>query len=330
MAERYDEFDANTATEVMIAGGRVHGFTAGNAREDGIFVAQQLSVIKRKVYEAETPNLTGLLLVPVSSEVPATSDTYITRTFDQNGIAKFISNYADDLPRADVDGTEKTARLKDIGVAYGYNDREMAQSAALGAGLPERKARSARRAFDELVNTTAIKGDKKLGLFGISNHPNIGVTAIHGKWDDAATTAEMILQDLEALVDAVESQSFDHHRVNAIALGRRARTAARNKRLAVVDGSSEIHGTSAWKQFQKDHPEITMVVVNEFDDVDGQSIILAYERDIDNLSIEIPRDFEQLPAERRNLELLINCVGTCGGVDIHRPLAFTKAIGVLK
>lgn len=325
---RYDEAEAAVAEGILTASKRI----ASNrpVREDGIVVAQQVTQIKRKIYELELPNLTGLQLVPVSNEVGAMNDSYITRTFTQTGIAKFIANYADDLPRADVDGEERVAKLKDIGVAYGYSDREIAQSAMTGTELPSRKGRSARRSFDEKVNAVAIKGEAKLGFYGISNHPNIGITAINGKWDDDATTADQCLRDLEALVDAVESQSYDHHHVNVIAIGRKARTALRNKRLAVANGSNNIRGTTVYKAFQEDHPEITFIVVNEFDNVDGQSIALAYERDEDNLSIEIPRDFDQLPAERRNLELVINCVGTCGGVDIHRPLSLTKAIGVLK
>lgn len=328
MAERYDEAEAVVASDILTASKRPS--TSGSVRNDGILVAQQVQTVKRKIYELEIPQLTGLQLVPVSNEVPATSDSYVTRTFTGTGIAKFIANYSDDLPRADVDGEQKTARLKDIGVAYGYSDRELAQSAAFGTALPERKGRNARRAFDELINRVAIKGDTLHGFYGISNHPNVGVTAIHGMWDDAATTPSQILADLDALLDAVESQSFDHHHANVLAIGRKARTALRNKRLAVTDGSTEIKGSSVLKAFMNDHPEVTVIVVNELDDVDGKSVAIAYERDIDNLSIEIPRDFDQLPGERRNLELVINCVGTCGGVDIHRPLAFTKALGVLK
>lgn len=312
--ERFDQLDADA----------IGNFMKGEqlTREDSIYLAQQLNVVKRRVYETETPNLTGLQLVPASSEVPEWADSYTTRIFDEHGIAKFISNYADDLPRADVSAKETTKRLKDLGVAYGYSTKELRQSQALGGQLPERKGRAARKAFDQKLNKVAIKGDVQYGYYGITNHPNIGETAVHGDWTNPATTGLQVLDDLNTLVDAIALQSFDNHAATTLAIAPKQRSVIMTKRV------SDLTGETVYKAFREAHPNITIIASAELANVDGKSVAICYERDVDNLSIEIPRDFTQEPAEKRNLELVIDCTGTCGGVDIHRPLAITKAVGV--
>src|SRR5690606_7886447 len=98
----YDEKD--------LAGILAFGASTGQAfNEDaGIIAARQLDYIKARVYERKLPPMAGLSLVPQESDAPEWAETITYRTFDQVGIAKIIANYADDLPRADVKGTEVT------------------------------------------------------------------------------------------------------------------------------------------------------------------------------------------------------------------------------
>ena len=60
-------------------------------------------------------------IFPVKTEVPAGAATAMQRVYDQTGMAKIISNYADDLPRADVVGQEIPTKVLTLGDSYGYN-----------------------------------------------------------------------------------------------------------------------------------------------------------------------------------------------------------------
>lgn len=297
----------------------------GQLREDGIFLARQLDFVKSRVYETEQPALTGLTLVPVSTEVPAWAESFTSRTYDDVGIAKFISNYADDLPRVDVQGQEETQKLKSLGDSYGYSIDELRLSQALGNDLSVRKGRVARRAIDQKINRVALVGDSRYGFYGISNHPNIGETAINGDWTSSDTTVGQIIDDLDAMYDAVTIQSYQNHTPNTLAVSPTRASALRKRRQVGTSGEYQ----SAWSLWSADHPGVTLIPATELegnDDVEPQAIM--YERDVDNLSIEIPRPFEQLPAEKRNLEMVIDCLAKVSGVVVYRPLALTKGVGV--
>lgn len=299
----------------------------GIEREDqGIFLARQLDYVKTRIYETLTPTLTGLQLVPVSTEVPEWAESFTYRTYDEVGMAKFISNYADDLPRVDVMGREQTLKLKSLGDAYGYSLDEMRLANAMGTNLSERKGRVARKAIDQLINRVALIGDELHGFFGFTNHPNIGETAVTGDWTLPTTEGDVILADLLAMYDAVQVQSYGNHTPNTLAV-------SPTRRSALVSKSVNAGGQfqSVWAAFQSIHPGVTMQASTELEPSDANgnlSSATMYERDADNLSIEIPRPFEQLAVEKRNLEMVIDCIAKIGGVAVYRPLSLTRAVGV--
>ena len=101
---------------------------------------------------------------PKKQLIPLAGETIIYKTYDTVGMAKVIANYADDLPRADVAGTEHTVRVKSIGASYGYNVQELKASAGLGTNLPTRKGEAARRSIEVKLNQIAMTGDAAYNL----------------------------------------------------------------------------------------------------------------------------------------------------------------------
>jgi len=54
---------------------------------DSIFFAQELEKVKARVWERKYPELTGLTLVPLSTEVDAGAETIVWRELDSVGVA---------------------------------------------------------------------------------------------------------------------------------------------------------------------------------------------------------------------------------------------------
>jgi hypothetical protein len=314
----FDQADANAAI--------IFGQNIGSAfrADEGIFLARQLDYVKARVYEAKLPPLTGLQLVPQTSEVPEWAATFTYQTFTAVGMAKVIANYADDLPRADVKGVSATGTVKDIGDSYGYNIAELRASSATGENLPQRKANAARRAIDLKLNQIALIGEPAYGLYGLTTHPNIGLTVIAGDWANVATTADAILLDLDSLWNAVRTQSHGLHTPNRIALPSLAYGAASSKRL------TDALGETAMTFFIKKHPGFEFFEAPELETAGtgGVSLAIMYEYSPENLSMEVPMPFNQLPAQARNLELVVDCLARAAGVVVYYPLALTKAEGV--
>lgn len=293
---------------------------AGIFNQDaGLFTARQLEMVRNKIYEEKLPAMNGLALVPISHEAPEWAETLTEKTFDMVGMAKIIANYADDLPRADVAMSERAIKVKGLGAAYGYNLQELKAAAANQTDLPSAKARAARRAVEVKMNTIALLGDKEYGLNGFIHHPNLGETTLTGGWKTA--TAESVLADLDNLHDTVILQSKGVHKPTHLLLSLTDYQTLSSKYMDTADKLDVL------SFFKKKHPNLTIEGIWELEKAgtDGKNIAICYEKNLDNLSLEVPQDFTQLPAQERNLELVVNCIARVGGVFLRYPLSATKA-----
>ena len=160
------------------------------------------------------------------------------------------------------------------------------------------------------------------------------------RWCTAASvpykTADEILQDMNAIVNQIGTATLGIHQANTIIMPLRnyAHIASR-PRAATAD-------TTILEFFKRTHPEITTIEpVNQCDDlvgnshdaviggaVDSTSIMVAYKRDPDVVELEVPEMFNQLPAEPRNLEFIINCIAKSGGAIFREPLACAIMEGI--
>lgn len=316
--EHYDEADLPAINAIALAAASV----GGPLRQDAsIFFGRQLDYVRSRVYERKTPAMRAFDMVPVSTEAPDWAETITQRSFDSVGIAKIIANYADDLPRADVFASETVVKVKDIGVSYGYNIAEMRASEATGAALDTKKANAARKSIDIKVNQLAMIGEAVYGLYGLLNHPNIGTTVgLNGDWANVATTAEQILSDLNTLTQAIPGQSKSVHRTTRISMADTDYNVLSTKFVADSGGKTVL------QVYRENNPDVTLIPVVELRDAGagGLNAIIASEFDADNYAFEMVMPFSQLPAQARNLELVVPCLARAGGVNVTYPLALTK------
>ena len=172
------------------------------------FFARELDYVKSQSYDVEYPELTALRLFPMSSEIDPGAETVTYYSYDKTGMAKIISNYATDLPRADVKGKPTTAIIKSLGDSYGYSAQEMRASRLAGKSLDARKGESARYQIDALTNKIAWCGDEESGLMGVlSDGQNIPLYTIganaSGKTKWAEKSADEILADVNGMAKQV-------------------------------------------------------------------------------------------------------------------------------
>lgn len=299
--------------------------TLNDYTQYGIWFARQLDYIKTRVYERLYPAMNANRLVPDATDIPEWAETVTVRSFTNVGMAKVISNYADDLPRADVMGAIRTVPVKTLGDSYGYNINELRASRATGVGLDTRKADAARRAMDLKIATIKLRGDPDFGLFGLFNHPNISefVLPHPGNW--TGLTGDFIYENLVAWIGAYKSTTLGVHTANFMALAPVAYTAATTKFLTSAPGLP----VTPMALFQSQNPNITVEEIWECAGADvatGKDVGLLYELSADNISHEYVMPFTQLPPEARNLEIVVDCIARSGGVQIYYPLALSKVL----
>lgn len=314
----YDEADVQSLNIVL----PMLGFRAD---DNGLYFARALDYVKARTYARVLPPLAGERLVPVSEDTPAGAQSVTYRIYDEVGMAKIISNYADDLPRADVRAREVSVPVRSIGDSYGYTQQDLRAALMTGSNLPGRKADAARSAVVRKENSLMVKGDADYGMYGIANHPNIPTIAATGAFAALTNGAggDQMVSDMTNLINQVNAQSNGIHNANVVGLPGAVRA-----KLATTRTTSE--GMFALASLQQAFPGVEFIAAEELKGMGGggTNIVIAADRDLDNFYYDRAMAFTQHPPQARNLEMVVPCEARAAGFILVRPLSICALTGV--
>lgn len=337
---RYDQndYDALLASSIpaSLAGTRSMNFD--DAESASVFFARELDFVKSQSYDVEYPEFTALSLFPMSSEVDPGAETITYYSYDKVGLAKIISNYATDLPRADVKGKPTTAIIKSIGDSYGYSIQEMRASRMAGKSLDTRKAEAARYQIDYLNNKIAWNGDPETGLKGVLSEDNdvplyVLADGAKGTTSWADKTEDEILADITGMLKQMATVTKKVEKPDTLALSADAYIEIQNKR---IEGAA----TTVLKYIQDNIPDIKQIVSCPELDADsvetnpyaaasnGKAVALLFKNDARKLSIENPLPFMQYPIQTQGLEVVVPCEARTAGAIIYYPMSLLIAVGI--
>ena len=337
---RYDQndYDALLASSIPASLVGVRSMNFDDAEAASVFFARELDFVKSQSYDVEYPEFTALSLFPMSSEVDPGAETVTYYSYDKTGLAKIISNYATDLPRADVKGKPTTAIIKSLGDSYGYSIQEMRASRMAGKSLDTRKAESARYQIDYLNNKIAWNGDAETGLKGVLSTDNdvplyTVANGAKGTTSWADKTEDEILADITGMLKQMATVTKKVEKPDTLALSSDAYIEIQNKR---IDGTA----TTVLKYIQDNTPDIKQIVSCpelDADSVetnpyaaasDGKAVALLFKNDSRKLSIENPLPFMQYPIQTQGLEVVVPCEARTAGAMIYYPMSLLIAVGV--
>lgn len=279
-------------------------------------IARALLYVKRTVYETHYPSLMARQLIPTANDAPAGAEQISTLMWDGVGQAKIISNYAQDLPRVDAKTSEDITPVRTLGEAYGYTVLDLARAAMSGQPLNDQKAKRAGRGFEQSVDDIAASGDTDTGVPGLLTNTSIPVDSATGAW--SGLTAVQILADLARLVTNMFTATSTAEQPDTVVL-----PASLWALISQVPYST-LNGQTVLSVFQANNPFIRNVrfwYKLDTAGAGGVKRIMAYRKDPEVLTLEMPQEMTQLPPEPRNLEFIINCWGRIGGVKVRYPLA---------
>lgn len=302
---------------------------------ESMFLNRQLDYIKQQTYDIKYAELKARKLIPVSSEADPGAENIFYRQYDQSGLAKIVSNYADDLPDADVSGQEFSAKVKTLGASYKYNIQEMRAASYGQVPLEQRRANAARRAIAQKENKIAFYGDAQTGLVGLFTAPNVTSVTIPATGTGATTqwankTPDQILLDMNSVANTVVSVSLGVENPDTMLLP------LSQYNYVSSTARSQYSDKTILNYFLENNPYIKQIEwVNELKGA-GQSgsgsapydRFYAYRRSPEVLTLEIPSDFEQLEMQIKNLVYKIPCIERCGGVLVYYPLALAYGDGI--
>jgi hypothetical protein len=296
--------------------------------DESAFFQRQLEFIKPKAYDVKYAKLKARELIPVSSDAGEGADKITYRQYDQVGVARVISSYANDLPRADVTGKEFTVLVKTLGASYGYSIQEIRKAKMAGLPLDQKRAMAARRAIADLENRIAFNGDTESALGGLLSNASVSTVTIPNDGSGSSKlwstkTGDQIIRDMMLVSNTIVSNTKGVEIPDTLLLP------VEQYNLAHSTPRSTASDYSCAKWFKENSPFIKNIEwVNELDSGGATDVILAYRKDPEVLTLEIPSDFEMLEPEKRNLEYVVDCVENIGGVIIYYPLAICKGDGI--
>lgn len=297
---------------------------------ESVFFNRELAYVKARSYDAKYAELKGLSLIPISTEAGAGVNEIIFHQYRGVGFAKVIADYAKDFPRVDIYGEEKAVKVKGIGDSYGYSIKEIRASQRTGKNLDQRRAITARRAHDEMMNRMALKSNPADGTFGLLDFPGITEVTLQADGTSssktwASKTPDQIVRDINDLVNAVMEPTSAREvpdtlllpiaQYNDLASRRIGEAGEKTLMRYILDNSpyiKRIDWLSELKNFG----------------AGGTNRALVGRFDEEHLTLEIPQPFEQFEAQQEGMEFTIPCHSECAGTIIYYPLAFAYADGI--
>lgn len=299
----------------------LESFTTDSVRFDAgetSFFTRSLETILAKTYDIKYPALKARTFLPLNTEVDPGAETFTYRQFDMFGIAKIVSNFADDLPMVDVFGKEFSATVVSIADSYHYSIQDIRRSRMSGIDMDSKRAMAARRGIETKIDLLAALGDTNTGVKGFLNQAAVPIVAfVTGGWTQA-TSAENMLTDLNTLVNSIVTTTKELFSPDTVILDTLSFQIVNSKR---IDPTME---KSVLRSFLENNPYITSVQQWHRCSTAGATSgrrIVAYKRDPEVLELIIPQEFEQFPPQARNLGFVIPCHARCGGVSVRYPLA---------
>jgi hypothetical protein len=298
------------------------------------FFSRELEYIKSKSYDIEFPEMKAFKHIPISTEAGEGALSITYAQFEEVGLARIIESYADDLPRADIRGKEFTQLVKSVGASYGYSVQEIRAAVYVGRSLTQRQANAARRANDQKINRLAWFGDQTYQILGMLNNANIPIGTVLNDGTGSTTqwvnkTPDQILYDMNTLANSIPFVTKGVEMPNTLLLPVAQYT------LIASTPRSVTSDTTILEYFIQNNPFITTVDwVPELTgagpvvDATATDVMIAYDKNPDKLTMEIPMPFTQYPPQERGLEFVVPCESRYGGIIVYYPLSLSIAYGI--
>lgn len=293
-----------------------------------MFFQKELEQVKAKSYDVLKVPLKAFELIPVDSTTAPGARTVTYEQYDSTGIAKIISNYADDLPTADVKGKEFTSMIKSIGNSYVYSKDDIRAAQFAGKPLNQRKANAAVEAHRQLMNKLAFFGDAEYGIQGLLTNANIPSAPVVAGAATTLTwvtkTPDEILKDLNSAVSDMLDLTKGVEVPNTIVM-----PIAQYNYIATTARSAN-SDTTILQFFKGNNPGIEVMWATELKgafagNTDG---FIVYNRNPDKLFMEVPMMATMYPAQERGLAYTVSVESKFGGVIIPYPLSVSIRRGI--
>lgn len=299
---------------------------------EAAFLARQLEYIEAQTYDILFPEFPAVRLLPVSNEAGPGADLITYRQYTPVGQMKLGTTYSDDLPYSDAFAKEYHTKIKSLIGAFRYSLQEARNAQFAGIPLEQRKANSARQAYEQTVNRfawLANGGSEFGGVYGLFYNPNITKGAAPtGGWLGGATP-DQIINDVNQLINGVKVRTKQVEFVDTVVM-----PVAHYSHIATTPRSA-VSDTTILEFLQANHKGVSFEPINEAASITAPSgsgltvnVMVGYRKSPDKMKLHIPQPFEMLPVEPVNLYYKIPTHARYAGLIIYYPLSVSLMEGI--
>ncbi|QJD54312.1 major capsid protein [Aminobacter phage Erebus] len=286
------------------------------------FVTSQTTHIESAVNETVYPDVQYSQLTPVDTSAHPFTQTVTFYSSDKVGKANWINGNGDDIPLANSELTQHKSSVYTAGIGYGFGWEEVGIAMKLGHNLQGDDAAAARRAYEEMVDMVALRGDARKGFSGLIDYPGITAGAVPtGNWA-AATDEDLILADVNAVLLGIPTDTLFTSVADTLLMspGRMNLLATRRLGDTTMTVLDFLRKNNTYTAMTGQALTIRGVRGLETAGAGVTQRMVAYRRSPDVLKLHIPMPHRFLPVFQNGpLSWVVPGVFRLGGLDIRRP-----------
>ncbi len=287
--------------------------------------------IATETYGLEREALDATKFIPAQGGVGQWAGSWTYKVLSEFGVAKFISDYAEDLPPVSRALELRTVLIRTIADSYGYSEAELMTWLAAGVDVSRDDAETARRKIDEKVDEVLLLGDSSVNVEGLFNNSNVSVATIEAGASSATAwsgkTVDEIVKDVQAMVDAIYSGSKNTVKGDTLILPHSAFAHASTTRVGANDSRTILEHLKAVFAAQG--------IVNWYESAkldtagaSGKTRAVLYRKASNILAYVLPVPFRQKEAQECALHYKVPCYARIGGTVIKNIKGVVYADGV--
>lgn len=312
-------FDASQSIEAM----RGRGFRFDS--QSSLMLAQQLTVIETRIYEAVYPALKARKAIATGDEaIQPGARFYIWNRTEYHGNAAVIANGSTDIPRVSAKVAPTQWSVDTIADQFNYSIDDLAAAALSGVPVDITLQMAARKAIETKLDDLALFGQTTLNKTGFANDAACTSAAIAATsdWTVSGTTAQVIFDDAVRLINGVQNASAEVFNCNAVLFSLDAWT----------NGLTRTHafgGKPILEMLRDAFPEVSFDKCSKLDTAASGSkpLAIAYQKTPDVASLAIPEEFNMLPPNPNGMGFDVVCRLKTLGCMVKQPLGMVYMTG---
>lgn len=304
---------------------------AFNAKQHAA-VLSLFGMIATETYGLEREALHATEFVPMQTGVSPWLASWGYKVVSEVGMAKFIADYADDLPPIGRFLTTKAIGIRTLAVSYSYSEVELMQWLTNGVDVSRDDAATARATIDKKVDRVILVGDAEQDVTGLFNNENVTVVAAG---TNAAGTSTKIkdksLAEIKATIQAAIDAGYALHKgalvLDTIILDHEAFGYIATATVSDTNSQTILNHL---KEVFREQGLVNWYESRLLDELggNGQGRMVLYKKSPTVVSYVLPIPFKQNDPQAHALHYKVPCYARIGGTVIKNPKGIVYCDGI--